>query len=115
MTFEELTKNSNNNVKSTFKELRKKLLDISGLKEIIRNKNIIYSTFDENFCKIKIGKDYLEIDFKSDNLTEDPIGFSWKIKPTKNTKFDRRMHLKNSNNINLAYELLIQACNSVHI
>lgn len=112
---EELLRGANNNIKTTLGELRKRIINIPDIDigENIEDRNIVYQSHDEKFCIIKIRKDYLEIDFISNKLTEDPIGLSWKIRPTKNSKFDRRMQLKNNNNINLAFELILQAHNAV--
>lgn len=110
---EEILRGANNNIRTTLEELRKRIIDIPSIIEIIEDRNIIYRSAGERFCVIKIRKDYLEIDFRSDKLTEDPIEFSWKIKPTGNSKFNRRMQLKNNNNINLAFELIFQAYNMV--
>ncbi len=108
---EELLRGINNNIRTILGELRKRVIDIPNISENIEDRNITYRSHDERFCIFKIRKDYLEIDFISNKLTEDPIGLSWKIRPAKNSKFDRRMQLKNNGNIDLAFELIFQAYN----
>lgn len=61
---------------------------------------------------IKIKKDYLEIDFIVDNTIEDPMEFSWKIKPTRKCIYNRRMHTKNIGDIDIVFGLIFQSYNA---
>src|SRR3990167_5268803 len=98
MTFEKIL--SNYNIKKILKELREKIKDDLEINEIIDDRQIIYQHSGEDFCLIKIKKDYLEIDFITDNRIEDPMEFSWKIKPKK-CEFNRRMQIKNISDIDM--------------
>lgn len=113
MTLEEILSNVNNNIRRIVDELRLRIMNISEIEEIVDKRRIIYRYSGENFCMIDIKKDYLEIDFKLDNKIEDPMKFSWKIKPTKKETFNRRMHIKNMLNIDTAFGLIFQSYNFV--
>ena len=110
MTFEKIL--SNYNIKKILKELREKIKDDLEINEIIDDRQIIYQHSGEDFCLIKIKKDYLEIDFITDNRIEDPMEFSWKIKPTKKCNFNRRMQIKNIGDIDTVYGLIFQSYNA---
>jgi hypothetical protein len=109
MTIEQLLSNVNNNIRRIVDELRLRIMNMSGVDEIIDKRRIIYRYSGKDFCMLNIKKDYLEIDFKLDNKIEDPIEFSWKIKPTKKDTFNRRMHIKNVFNIETAFGLIFQS------
>jgi hypothetical protein len=109
MTLEELLSNVNNNIRRIVDELRLRIVNMSGVDEIVDKRRIIYRCSGKDFCMINIKKDYLEIDFKLDNTIEDPMEFSWKIKPTKKETFNRRMHIKNIIDIETAFGLIFQS------
>lgn len=109
MTLEEILSNVNNNIRTIVNELRQRIMNISGIDEIVDKRRIIYRYSGDNFCAINIKKDYIEIDFKLDKSIEDPMEFSWKIKPTKKETFNRRMHIKNMLNIDIAFGLIFQS------
>ena len=113
MTFEKIVSNINYNIKKIVEELRERIIkDIPGTNEVIDKRQIIYQHSGKDFCIIKIKKDYLEIDFIVDNTIEDPMEFSWKIKPTKKRKFNRRMQTKNIGDIDIVYGLIFQSYNA---
>lgn len=105
----------NYNIKKIVDELRNRIMNIPEIKEAIDNRQIIYSEekSKEKFCILKIKKNLLEIDFKGNKTLEDPMEFSWKIKPTKEMKFDRRMQLKNISQIDTAFGLIFQSIQSI--
>jgi hypothetical protein len=109
MTIEEILSNVNNNIRRLVDELRERTISISGVDETIDKRKIIYQYSGEDFCMINIKKDYLEIDFLLDNKIEDPMEFSWKIKPAKKEIFNRRMHIKNKFDIETAFGLIFQS------
>lgn len=109
MTLEEILSNVNNNIRRIVDELRLRIMNISGVDEIVDKRRIIYRYSGKDFSMINVKKDYLEIDFKLDNTIEDPMKFSWKIKPTKKDIFNRRMHIKNMLNIETAFGLIFQS------
>lgn len=111
MTLEEDLSNINYNTKKNLEQLRKKIIDINETSENIGNRKIMYQCSGEDFCLIKIKKDHLEIDFKDNKILEDPMKFSWKIRPTKDIKFDRRMQIKNISQIDTAFGLIYQSFN----
>jgi predicted transport protein len=113
MTLEEILSNVNNNIRRIVDELRKRIENISGVEEIVDKRRIIYKYSGKDFCMINIKKDYLEIDFVLDNTIEDPMEFSWKIKPAKKDTFNRRMHIKNMSNIEIVFGLIFQSYNFV--
>ena len=113
MTIEEVLLSVNNNVRTLVEDLRKRIEDVPEIDETVDKRRIIYQYSGEDFCMINIKKDYLEIDFKSDNILEDPMEFSWKIKPSCKGAFDRRMHLKNNFHIETAFGLMIQSYNVI--
>ena len=113
MTLEEILSNVNNNIRRIVDELRKRIANISGVEEIVDKRRIIYRYSGKDFCMINIKKDYLEIDFDLDSKIEDPMEFSWKIKPTKKDTFNRRMHIKNMSNIEIVFGLIFQSYNFV--
>lgn len=103
---------SNTNYK-IMKELRRRISEVPDINEIVEEGQVRYQYSGEEFFIIKTKKDYLKIDFKSDKRIEDPMEFSWKIKPTKKQKFDRRMQLKNISDIDIAFGLIFQSYNTV--
>lgn len=109
MTLEKLLSNVNNNIRRIVDELRLRIVNISGVDEIVDKRRIIYRYSGKDFCMINIKKDYLEIDFKLGDTIEDPIEFSWKIKPTKKDTFNRRMQIKNVLNIEIVFGLIFQS------
>lgn len=109
MTFEKILSNVNYNIKKIIEELREKIKDNSEINEVIDNRQIIYQHSGEDFCIIKIKKDHIEIDFLADSIIEDPIEFSWKIKPTRKCEFNRRMQIKNIADIDIVLGLIFQA------
>ena len=109
MTFEKILSNVNYNIKKIIEELREKIKDNSEISEVIDNRQIIYQHSGEDFCIIKIKKDHIEIDFLADSIIEDPIEFSWKIKPTRKCEFNRRMQIKNIADIDIVLGLIFQA------
>ena len=113
MTIEEILSSTNNNIRRLVEELRKRIGDVPEIDEIVDKRRIIYQYSGEDFCMINIKKDYLEIDFKDDEILEDPMEFSWKIKPSKKETFDRRMHLKNNFHIETAFGLIVQSYNVI--
>ncbi len=113
MTIEKLLSNINYNIKKIVDELRKRIADIKGVDESINDRYIRYTFSGEDFCMFKIRQDYLEIDFKADKVMEDPMGFSWKIKPNKDNKFNRRMQIKNMRDIDTVFGLIFQSYNGV--
>jgi predicted transport protein len=113
MTLEEILSNVNNNIRKIVDELRQRTVNLSGVEEIVDKRRIIYRFSGTDFCMINIKKDYLEIDFKLDNMIEDPMKFSWKIKPSKKETFNRRMHIQNMLNIETAFGLIVQSYGSV--
>jgi hypothetical protein len=105
--------NINYNIKKIVEELREKIKEnIPETNEIIDDRQIIYQLSGEDFCIIKIKKNYLEIDFIVDNTIEDPIEFSWKLKPTRKHDFNRRMHIKNIADIDTVFGLIFQSYNA---
>ena len=113
MTLEEILSKINHNIKKIVEELRKRIIDIPGTNETIDDRNIIYQRSGKDFCIVKIKKNYLEIDFKANKIIEDPTEFSWKIKQTRDQKFNRRMHIKNIGDIDVVFGLIFQSCNSI--
>lgn len=113
MTLEEILSNVNNNIRRIVDELRQRITNISGIEEVVDKRRIIYRYSGKNFCMIDIKKDYLEIDFKLDYKIEDPMEFSWKIKPTKKETFNRRMQIKNIFDIETAFGLIFQSYNFI--
>lgn len=113
MTLEETLSNVNYNIEKIVYELRTRISNIPETTEIVDKNNIIYQYSGEDFCIIKVKKDFLEIDFKSDNRLEDPISFSWKIRQNKNNMFDRRLHIKNMFDIDVTFGLIEQSFTSV--
>ena len=111
MTLYIAKENINYNIRKILEELRKRIMDIQEVNETIDDGQIIYQHFGEDFCVIKIKKNSLEIDFKANKILEDPMEFSWKIKPTIEQKFNRRMQLKNIAQIDTVFGLIFQACN----
>ncbi len=110
MVLEDILSNVNYNIEKIVEELRNRINSIPEINEVIdRNNNIIYQYSEKNFCIIKVKKDNLVIDFKADKILEDPINFSWKIRRNKNENFDRRMHIKNIFDIDMAYGLIFQS------
>lgn len=110
MTFEKMLSNINYNIKKIIEELRERIIkEIPGINEVIDKRRIIYQHSGEDFCIIKIKKDYLEIDFIVDNTIEDPMEFSWKIKPTRKCYFNRRMQIKNIGDIDIVFGLIFQS------
>lgn len=101
--------NINYNIKKILEELRKRITDNAKLNEIIHDRQIIYQQSGKDFCIIKVRKDHLEIDFIGSKILEDPMEFSWKIKPTKKYKFNRRMKIKNISDIEITSVLLSQS------
>jgi hypothetical protein len=114
MTLENILSDVNYNIEKIVEELRKRIMSISEIDEIIDKHQIIYNYYGEDFCVIKIKKDNLEIDFKADKMLEDPIDFSWKIRYNKKSKFDRRMHIKNIFDIDITCNLILQSYECVH-
>ncbi len=107
-----MASNINYNIKKIVEELRERIVkDIPGINEVIDKKQIIYQHSGEDFCTIKIKKDHLEIDFIADNTIEDPMEFSWKIKPTRKCYFNRRMQIKNICYIDIVFGLIFQSYN----
>lgn len=113
MTLEEILSNVNNNIRKIVDELRQRTVNLSGIEETVDKRRIIYRYCGTDFCMINIKKDYLEIDFKLDNRIEDPMEFSWKIKPSKKETFNRRMHIQNMLNIETAFGLIVQSYGSI--
>jgi hypothetical protein len=109
MTLEEILSNVNNNIRKIVDELRQRTVNLSGVEEIVDKRRITYQLSGTDFCMINIKKDYLEIDFKLDSKIEDPMEFSWKIKPSKKETFNRRMHVQNSLNIETTFGLIFQS------
>lgn len=109
---EKILSNVNYNIKKIVEELREKIKHIPGINEVIDKKQIIYQHSGEDFCIIKVKEDYLEIDFIVDNTIEDPMEFSWKIKPTRKCDFNRRMQIKNISDIDIVYGLIFQSYNA---
>jgi hypothetical protein len=110
MTLEKLLSNINYNIKKIVEELRERIVkEIPEINEVIDKRQIIYQHSGKDFCTIKIKKDYLEIDFIVDNTIEDPIEFSWKIKPTRKCDFNRRMQTKNIADIDIVFGLIFQS------
>jgi vacuolar-type H+-ATPase subunit E/Vma4 len=114
MTFEKLLSNINHNIKKIVEELRERIKEIPETSEVIDKRQIIYQHYGKEFCTIKIKKDHLEIDFIVDNTVEDPMEFSWKIKPTIKCDFNRRMQTKNIADIDIVFGLIFQSCNTVN-
>ncbi len=113
MTLENILSNTNYNIKKIVEELRERIIkDISDINEVIDKRQIIYQHSGEDFCIIKIKKDYIEIDFIVDNKIEDPMEFSWKIKPTRKYYFNRRMQIKNIGDIDIVFGLIFQSYNT---
>ncbi len=113
MIFEKMLSNVNYNIKKIVEELRERIIkDIPEINEVIDKKEIMYQHSGEDFCTIKIKKDYLQIDFIVDNTIEDPMEFSWKIKPTRKCDFNRRMQIKNISDIDIVFGLILQSCNT---
>ncbi len=108
MTFENLS-NINYNIKKILEELRKRITDNPELNEIIDERQIVYQESGKDLCIIKVKKDHLEIDFIGSRILEDPMEFSWKIKPNKKYKFNRRMQIKNISDIETTFILLSQS------
>ncbi len=105
--------NVNYNIKKIVEELRERIIeDIPEINEVIDKKEIMYQHSGEDFCAIKIKKDYLQIDFIVDNTIEDPMEFSWKIRPTRKCDFNRRMQIKNISDINIVFGLILQSYNT---
>lgn len=109
MALEETLSNVNNNIRKIVDELRQRTISLSGIEEIVDKRRIIYRYSGKDFCMINIKKDYLEIDFILDNKIEDPMEFSWKIKPSKKEIFNRRMYIKNMLNIETVFGLMFQS------
>ena len=113
MIFKKMMSNINYNIKKIVEELRERIIrEIPEINEVIDKKQIIYQRSGEDFCIIKIKKDHLEIDFIAGNTIEDPIKFSWKIKPTRKCDFNRRMQIKNIFNIDTVFGLIFQSYNA---
>lgn len=113
MTFEKIVSNVNYNIKKIVEELRERIIkDIPGTNEVIDKRQIIYQHSGKDFCIIKIKKDYLEIDLIVDNTIEDPMEFSWKIKPTRKCVYNRRMQTKNIGDIDIVFGLIFQSYNA---
>lgn len=113
MTFEKIISNINYNIKKIVEELRERIIkEIPEINEVIDKRQIIYQNSGEDFCIIKIKKDYLEIDFVANNIIEDPMEFSWKIKPTRKCYFNRRMQIKNIVDIDTVFGLIFQSYNA---
>jgi predicted transport protein len=113
MTIENILSNVNNNIRRIVDELRLRIMNMSGVDETVDKRRIVYRYSGQDFCTISIKKDYLEIDFKLDSSIEDPMEFSWKIKPTKKETFNRRMHVQNMLNIDTAFGLIFQSYNFI--
>lgn len=113
MTLEDILSNVNYNIEKIVEELRKRIMKIPEINEIVDQHQIRYNYSGEDFCVIKIKKDQLEIDFKADKMLEDPIDFSWKIRHKKD-RFDRRMHIKNIFDIDVTFGLIFQSYKYVH-
>lgn len=113
MTLEELLSNVNNNIRRIVDELRLRIMNISGVDEIVDKRRIIYRYSGKDFCMLNIKKDYLEIDFKLGDTIEDPMDFTWKIKQTKKNTFNRRMQIENMLNIETAFGLIFQSYNFI--
>lgn len=112
MMFEKIVSNTNYNIKKIVEELRERIIkEIPEINEVIDKKQVIYQHSGEDFCIIKIKKDHLEIDFMTNNMIEDPMEFSWKIKPTRKCYFNRRMQIKNIGDIDTVFELIFQYYN----
>lgn len=111
MTLEEILSNINYNIKKIVEELRKRIIFREQMN--VDDRNIIYQHSGEDFCIVRIKKNYLEIDFKADKIIEDPMEFSWKIKQTRDQKFNRRMQIKNICDIDIAFGLIFQSYNCV--
>lgn len=109
MTIEDILSNVNYNIEKIFEELRKRIMDIPEIDEIVDKHQIIYRYLEEDFCAIKIKKENIEIDFKTNKMLEDPMDFSWKIKRDKKNMFDRRMHIKNIFDIDVTFDLIFQS------
>lgn len=109
MALEDILSNVNYNIEKIVEELRKRIMNIPEINEIVDKHQIIYRYSEEDFCAIKIKKDHLEIDFKSNKMLEDPMDFSWKIKRDKKNRFDRRMHIKNVFDIDVTFGLIFQS------
>lgn len=103
--------NTNNNLRKIFDALRKPILDIPEVKEIIRKNWITYQSSPmKNFCAIKFKSNCLQIDLKTSNeRIDDPDQFSWEIKPTQAWTFDRRMELSSIAQVDVAFNLICQA------
>lgn len=108
MTIDKILSNVNYNIKKIVEELRFKIGNISDTNETIDERQITYQYLTENFCTIKIKKDHLEIDFIAGNTIEDPIKFSWKIKPNEKNNFNRRLQIKNIRDIDTVFGLILQ-------
>jgi len=109
MELEKILSNVNYNIEKIVEELRKRITDIQEINEVIDNNQIFYKYANEDFCLIKIKKDKLEIDFKSDKTLVDPIDFSWKIRQYRKDTFDRRMQIKNIFDIDTTFEMILQS------
>lgn len=113
MVLDEILSNVNYNIEKIVEELRKRIMNLSYIDEIVDKRQIIYLCSGRDFCIIKIKNDHLEIDFKTGKTLEDPIDFSWKIRRSKKEKFDRRMHIKNMFDIDTVFGLIFQSYNHV--
>lgn len=109
MALEDILSNVNYNIEKIVEELRKRIMDLSEISEIVDKHQIVYRHLEEDFCIIKIKKDHLEIDFKANKTLEDPMDFSWKIKRNRKDRFDRRMHIKNVFDIDVTFGLIFQS------
>ncbi len=114
MTLDEILSNVNYNIEKIVEELRKRIMNLSDVVEIVDKRQIIYQCLGRDFCVVKIKNDHLEIDFKTGKSLEDPINFSWKIRRAKKEKFDRRMHIKNMFDIETVFVLISQSYNHIH-
>lgn len=113
MTFEKIISNANYNIQKILEELREKIKENSDIDEVIDNRQIMYQHDGEDFCVIKVKKDHIEIDFLADNAIEDPMEFSWKIRPTRKSEFNGRMHIKNIVDIDIVLGLIFQSYKSM--
>lgn len=103
--------NVDGNLREIFEALRKSILEIPEVKEIIRKNWITYQSSPmKNFCAIKFKNNCLQVDLKmGKEKVDDPEQFSWEIEPTQAWTFNRRMELNDIGQIDTAFSLILQA------
>lgn len=107
----EVLANVNENICETFKALRKFILDIPEVKEVIRKNWITYQSSPmKNFCAVKFKSNCLQVDLKTGKeQVDDPNQFSWEIEPTQAWTFNRHLELEDISETNIAFNIICQA------